>query len=52
MVERGGYLIATDLDLRTVNVFKLPDEIDTMVYTTKSQLYVGNRSFRLQSAGQ
>ena len=52
IIERGGYLIATDLDLRTVNVFKLPDEIDTMVYTTKSQLYVGNRSFRLQSAGQ
>jgi hypothetical protein len=52
MVERGGYLIATDLDLRTVNVFELPDEIDTMVYTTKSQLYVGDRSFRLQSAGQ
>lgn len=50
MIERGGYLIATDLDLRTVNVFELPDEIDTMVYTTKSQLFVGDRSFKLQTA--
>lgn len=52
MVERGGYLIATDSDLRTVNVFELPDEIETMVYTTQSQLYVGDESFKLQSAGQ
>jgi hypothetical protein len=52
MVERGGYLIATDSDLRTVNVFELPDEIETMVYTTQSQLYVGDQSFKLQSAGQ
>ena len=52
MVERGGFLIATDLDLRTVNVFQLPDEIDTMVYTTQSQLYVGDCSFRLKSAMQ
>jgi len=52
MIERNGYLIATDADLRTVNVFELPNEIDTMVYTTQSQLYVGNQSFKLKSAGQ
>ncbi|NLC28350.1 MAG: PQQ-binding-like beta-propeller repeat protein, partial [Campylobacteraceae bacterium] len=41
MVEKNGFLIATDLDLRTVNIYGLPSKIDTMVYATHDTLFVG-----------
>ncbi|MBE0494931.1 MAG: PQQ-binding-like beta-propeller repeat protein [Campylobacterales bacterium] len=47
VVEKGGYLIATDLDLITTNVYTLPDEIDTLIFATKETLFVDNRSFTL-----
>lgn len=47
IVEKGGYLIATDLDLVTTNIYKLPSKIDTMIFATKNTLFVENRSFTL-----
>lgn len=47
IVEKGGYLIATDLDLVTTNVYELPSDIDTMIFATKDTLYVDDRYFQL-----
>jgi hypothetical protein len=47
MIEKGGYIIATDLDLISVNVYKLPDEIETYMFTTGDTLYYGNHYFKL-----
>ncbi|MBN2963643.1 PQQ-binding-like beta-propeller repeat protein [Sulfurospirillum sp. T05] len=47
VVEKGGYLIATDLDLTTVNVYKLPDEINAPTFVTHKTVFVDNRSFTL-----
>ncbi|MBE0491787.1 MAG: hypothetical protein IBX44_06005 [Sulfurospirillum sp.] len=47
VVERGGYLIATDLDLVSVNIYELPDAIDTFLFTTKDQFFYGDKYFKL-----
>ena len=47
MIEKSGYMIATDLDLVTTNIYKLPDEINSFVFTTKDTLYYNNRYFKL-----
>ena len=47
MIERGGYIIATDLDLISLNVYKLPDEIETHMFTTRDTLYYKNNFFKL-----
>ncbi|MCD8477922.1 MAG: hypothetical protein LRY68_08530 [Sulfurospirillum sp.] len=39
MIEKGGYVIATDIDLISTNVYKLPDEIESNVFTTEDTLY-------------
>jgi hypothetical protein len=46
IVERGGYLIAVDLDLISSNVYKLPDEIDSFIYTTDDKLFYKDRYFK------
>lgn len=47
MIEKGGYVIATDLDLITTNVYKLPDEIESHIFTTGDTLYYKNNFFKL-----
>jgi len=47
MIEKGGYIIATDLDLVSVNVYKLPDQIESFMFTTGDTLYYGNHFFKL-----
>lgn len=47
MIEKGGYVIATDLDLISLNVYKLPDEIETHMFTTGDALYYKNHFFKL-----
>lgn len=47
MIEKGGYVIATDLDLISTNVYKLPDSIETHLFTTSDTLYYKNNFFKL-----
>ncbi len=47
MIEKSGYIIATDFDLISTNVYKLPDEIDEHMFTTKDTLFYGNHFFKL-----
>jgi len=47
MIERGGYLIATDIDLISTNVYKMPDNIDSFLFFTKDTLYYQNKYFKL-----
>ena len=47
MIEKGGYVIATDLDLVSTNVYKLPDGIESHVFTTGDALYYKNHFFKL-----
>jgi len=47
MIERGGYLIATDIDLISTNIYKMPDNIDSFLYFTKDALYYKDKFFKL-----
>ncbi len=47
IVERGGFLIATDLNLITSNVYELPDEIESFVFTTDDKLFYKDHYFKL-----
>lgn len=47
IAERGGYLIATDLDLISTNIYELPDEIETFLFTTKDTLFYEDKFFKL-----
>lgn len=47
MIEKGGYVIATDTDLVSVNVYKLPDEVEERMFTTSDTLYYSNKFFKL-----
>lgn len=48
VIERGGYLIATDLDLISTNIYEFPDEIETFLFTTKDTLYYDDKYFKLR----
>jgi len=47
IIERGGYLIATDLSLVSSNVYELPDEIESFVFTTDDKLFYEDNYFKL-----
>jgi hypothetical protein len=47
VVERGGYLIATDLDLISTNIYELPDNIETFLFTTQNELFYEDKYFKL-----
>lgn len=47
MIEKTGYIIATDLDLVSTNVYKMPDDIEAHMFTTKDTLYYKNNFFKL-----
>ena len=47
VIEKNGYLIATDKDLITTNVYKLPDAIENLMFTTSDTLYYDDKYFKL-----
>ncbi len=47
VIEKTGYLIAVDKDLITTNVYKLPNAIENLMFTTKGSLYYDNKYFKL-----
>jgi len=47
MIEREGFLIATDTSLISTNVYKMPDNIDSYLFFTKNALYYKNKYFKL-----
>ena len=47
IIERGGFLIATDLNLITSNIYELPDDIESFVFTTDDKLFYEDNYFRL-----
>ncbi len=47
VIEKNGYLIAVDKDLITSNVYKLPSEIEDLMFTTSNTLYYGDQYFKL-----
>lgn len=47
MIEKGGYVIATDVDLVSTNVYKLPDEIENHLFTAGDALYYKDHFFKL-----
>ena len=49
LIEKGGYVIALDKDLRSVNFYKLPDEIDDLLFTAKDRLYYKDYYFKLNT---
>ncbi len=50
IIERGGFLIATDLNLITSNIYELPDKIESFVFTTDDKLFYENNYFKLGKA--
>ncbi len=49
IIEREGYVIATDQILSTDNVFELPDRIDKWLFTTPDALYYDKSYFKLHA---
>jgi len=50
VVERGGFLIATDLDLISTNIYELPDAVKSFVFTSNDKLFYKNHYFKLGKA--
>ncbi len=47
IIEKSGYIIAVDKDLRVANVFELPEEIDNYIFTARDTLYYDDKYFKL-----
>ncbi len=47
LIEREGYVIATDAELSGAHVFKLPDRIEDWFFATKDRLYYDRYYFKL-----
>ena len=47
LIEKSGYIIAVDKDLRAANVFELPEAIDNYIFTAHDTLYYDDKYFRL-----
>ncbi len=47
LVEREGYVIATDKDLSDANVFEIPDRIESWFFATNDTLYYDRYYFKL-----
>jgi len=48
-IEKGGYVIAVDKDLITENYFKLPDPIESILFTAGDKLYYKDYYFKLNT---
>lgn len=49
VVEKEGYLIALDKSLVSVNTYELPSSIDSLVFTTRSSIYVDGSYYKLNA---
>ena len=49
LIEKGGYVIALDRDLRSVNFYRLPDKIEDLLFTAKERLYYQDKYFQLNT---
>ncbi len=47
LIEQGGYIIATDKDLRVTNIFEFPSEIDDYIFTSKDKVFYDDKYFKL-----
>ncbi len=47
VIEKNGYLIATDKNLITTNVYKLPNAIENLMFTTNNTFYYDDKYFKL-----
>ncbi|MRI58194.1 MAG: hypothetical protein C6H99_01665 [Epsilonproteobacteria bacterium] len=47
IIERGGYIIAVDKDLRVSNIFRFPDQIEEYIFCAKDKVYYGDNYFVL-----
>lgn len=47
MVEKGGYLMVSDLDLDSVKVYKLPNSIEEHLFAGSNKLYYKNSYYTL-----
>ncbi|NPA03314.1 MAG: hypothetical protein GXO61_00470 [Epsilonproteobacteria bacterium] len=47
VIEKGGYIVALDKDLRASNVFKFPTEIEDYIFCTKDKVFYGDKYFTL-----
>ncbi|WP_201353577.1 hypothetical protein [Hydrogenimonas urashimensis] len=52
VIEREGYVIATDPLLSTSNIFEIPDRIDDWLFTTEDALYYKQYYFKLHTGAQ
>jgi len=50
IIERSGYMIATDLSLVSTNIYELPDEIESSIFTTNNKLFYKDNYFKLGQA--
>jgi hypothetical protein len=49
VVEREGYIIATDPELASANIFQLPDRIEKWFFTTPDTFYYDRYYFKLNT---
>ncbi len=47
VIEKSGYIIAVDKDLRTANTFELPEAIEHYIFTANDTLYYDDKYFEL-----
>ena len=47
IIEKEGYIIAVDKDLRVSNIFKLEDSIDDFIFTSNDKIFYKDRFFQL-----
>ena len=47
IIEKNGYIIALDKDLRASNIFEFPTEITDYIFTAKDKVFYDDRYFRL-----
>ncbi len=47
LIEREGYIIATDTELSSAHIFKIPDRIESWFFATKDTLYYDRYYFKL-----
>lgn len=52
IVERAGFLIATDINLQSSNVYEMPDDIESYVFTTDDKLFYKDHYFKLGKTGK
>ncbi|BCD60106.1 MULTISPECIES: PQQ-binding-like beta-propeller repeat protein [unclassified Nitratiruptor] len=47
IIERGGYIIALDKDLRASNIFEFPSKIEEYIFTAKDKVFYDDKYFTL-----